>query len=153
MDQNSILSSVFSKNHEILSSAPHNGIGFALLATGDSRKCRLFEALWSHGASKWVNNMTLHRDNPSKLCLGEFKNKKSSNIIKVSIGPKCGFDLHFRKPHKIPSSNPTTGPPWVSLLVAGISEIFGSSRRSGAMVCSNELIISLYTVIILPSYV
>ena len=106
-----------------------------------------------NGASKQVNNITLHCDNPSKLCLGELKNKKENDIIKVSIGPKFGFVINISE--KIAKSHPPThyGPPlgfttggWKGL---GFS---GSSRRSGAMVRRNQLIIPVYTAINLPSY-
>ena len=97
----------------------------SLLVAVEFRKFWIFEALQSHGASKQVNNITLHRDNHSKLCLGEFKNKKGNDIIKVSVGPKFGFVINISKKNlETPFSNTTTGLPWVLLQVVGNFRFF-----------------------------
>ena len=51
----------------------------------------IFDALWTIGMSKQVNNITLHIANHSKLPIGCFKNKKRIDIINIWVVPKFGF--------------------------------------------------------------
>ena len=107
---------------------------------------RVFEALWGNGAPKPVNNISLHCDKPSKLRLGQLENKKFSDIIKVSVGPKFSFVINIYE--KIVKSYPlvrTGGRLGFATGGCGVSKILDLRGALGGMMCRNRLIISLYT--------
>ena len=84
----------------------------------DFRNFRNFNALWTTGVSKQVNNITLHIANRSKLLLGRFKNKKCIDIINIWCVPKLCFvrNNHENFPSLPPDPNPDIIGSWPGIL-------------------------------------